>query len=84
MDLVEALFYLALGFAVAASLSWVTGKPLRPFARNRAQWAGMILWVLLFTGFYVLRVAFEIQLLIVVAIAAAATIWTRRRRTQAA
>ena len=79
MDPLLALTYVALPIAMIVLLSVWGGRPFWRLAASRAQWVGAILWTVFFFALWQVRLSFELQILILVAIGLVIAIWNRKR-----
>ena len=79
MDLTYAPLAVAFGLGVALFSSWATGKPIWPIRFDGRWLKNLVGGLALYALFWVFKVAFELQLLVLVAIALANWIWNRGR-----
>ena len=83
MDLTYVPLAVAFGIGFALFSSWATGKPIWPIHFDGPWLRNLVAGLALYAFFWIFKLAFELQLLIVVAIALASWLW-KRSRTQPA
>ena len=79
MDLTYAVYGAACGVGLALFWSWATGKPIWPIRFDGRWLRNLVAGLGLYALFWFFKVAFELQLLVVIAIALASWIWNRGR-----
>jgi hypothetical protein len=83
VDLTYVPLGVAFGIGVALFWSWATGKPFWPIRYDGRWLRNLVAGLGLYALFWFFKVPFELQLLVVIAIAVASWIWNRGR-TQSA
>ena len=79
MDLTYAVYGAAFGIGIALFWSWATGKPIWPLRLDTRWLRNFAAGLLLYAFFWTFKVAFELQFLVVIAVAVASWIWSRGR-----
>ena len=79
MDVTYVPLGLAFGIGVALFAKWATGKPIWPIRFDGRWLRNLVAGLGLYAVFWIFKVAFELQLLVVIAIALASWIWNRGR-----